>query len=119
MVKKPGARKQYEDRQPIRLLLPNDVVEYIDSKTKNRTQWLSEAAKEKKEREAMNLNDVEKMSQRQQVMGAAGHLNCDNPSRRELAKEIQPYTTLTIDQIESELLDWRYDLSRGIERNDY
>lgn len=53
MTKKPGARKQYEDRQAVRLLLPIELIEYIDSVTTNRTQWLITAAQEKKERETM------------------------------------------------------------------
>lgn len=51
MTKKPGARKQYPDRQAVKLLLPIELVEYIDRTTTNRTQWLIRAAQEMKERE--------------------------------------------------------------------
>lgn len=51
MKKKSGARKQYNERQAVNLLLPVELVEYIDSVTKNRTRWLADAAQEKRKRE--------------------------------------------------------------------
>jgi len=55
-TKKPGTRKIYGDRESIRLLLPVDLIEYIDSVTDNRTKWLIEAAQEKRQRERTKLD---------------------------------------------------------------
>ncbi len=49
--RKPGPRKQYGERQDVRLLLPVELMDYIDSVTSNRTKWLIEAAQEKRQRE--------------------------------------------------------------------
>jgi hypothetical protein len=54
MTKKPGARKQYHDRQAVKLLLPSELIKYIDSVTSNRTQWITKAVQEMKMREENN-----------------------------------------------------------------
>lgn len=58
--KKPGARKQYGSRQAVRLLLPTELVEHIDLVATNRTQWLVEAAQEKRMMEMRKQDTLRK-----------------------------------------------------------
>lgn len=62
-MKKPGPRKQYSERQSIKLLLPSELVNYIDSVATNRTKWLIEAAQEKREREERSNLPISKSAE--------------------------------------------------------
>lgn len=50
-TKKTGPRKRYGDREPFRLLLPIEEKHYIERVSKNTTEWILTAIKERRERD--------------------------------------------------------------------
>jgi len=48
---KPGPKPKHGERQEIHVELPVDDLNYISGVTENRTQWILEAVKEKRQRE--------------------------------------------------------------------